>query len=153
VALGTRTTDRRGAVLRHLLRTPSSRRPDDRVARALRSTGLEHVHGAAASRLATGDQRLLQVARAVATGRSALLLDEPAAGMSPDERARLRGVLRHLASQGRGVLLVEHDMRLVGEVADRVTVLHQGRVLRTGTPDEVRSDPAVRRVFLGTLPA
>jgi branched-chain amino acid transport system ATP-binding protein len=71
--------------------------------------------------------------------------------MTAGERRRLRDVLRHLASRGTGILLVEHDLRLVGEVADRVTVLDQGRVLARGTPDQVRSDPAVRKAFLGTL--
>jgi ABC-type branched-subunit amino acid transport system ATPase component len=123
------------------------------VPEALAATGMAHVAGADPQRLTSGDQRLLQVARAVATGAPALLLDEPAAGMTVDERARLRAVLRHLAARGLGVLLVEHDMRLVGEVADRVTVLHQGRVLACGTPDEVRADPAVRRAYLGTLGA
>jgi branched-chain amino acid transport system permease protein len=152
VALGARAGARvRLAVLRHLVATPSSRRSDPRVPAALAATGLQHVVGADPQRLTAGDQRLLQVARAVATGAPALLLDEPAAGMTGDERGRLGSVLRHLASQGRAVLLVEHDMRLVGEVADRVTVLHQGRVLACGTPDQVRSDPAVRRAYLGTL--
>ena len=152
VALGARGGARlRLAVLRHLLSTPSSRRSDPRVPEALAATGLQHVAGADPQRLTSGDQRLLQVARAVATGAPALLLDEPAAGMTGDERNRLRAVLRHLASEGRAVLLVEHDMRLVGEVADRVTVLHRGRVLACGTPDQVRADPAVRRAYLGTL--
>jgi len=152
VALGARGgSTQRQAVLRHLLATPSSRRPDPTVAAALDATGLSHVRGADPRRLTAGDQRLLQVARAVATGAPALLLDEPAAGMTADERTRLGAVLRHLASRGTGVLLVEHDMRLVGAVADRVTVLHQGRVLACGTPDQVRSDPAVRRAYLGTL--
>ena len=162
VALGTRgrrahdpahdpSSHRGHAVLRHLLATPSSRQPDPAPEEALAATGLSHVRGADPRRLTAGDQRLLQVARAVATGAPALLLDEPAAGMTADERGRLAAVLRHLASRGTGVLLVEHDMRLVGAVADRVTVLHQGRVLASGTPDEVRSDPAVRRAYLGTL--
>ncbi|MDX6266398.1 MAG: branched-chain amino acid transport system ATP-binding protein livM [Frankiales bacterium] len=152
VALGARGGGgRRLAVLRHLLATPSSRLDDPRVRAALQATGLTHVTGADPQRLTSGDQRLLQVARAVATGAPALLLDEPAAGMTADERTRLRAVLRHLAARGTGVLLVEHDMRLVGEVADRVTVLHQGRVLACGTPDQVRRDPAVRSAYLGTL--
>ncbi len=81
-----------------------------------------------------------------------LLLDEPAAGMSAAERSRLAGVLRALAGNGVAVLLVEHDMRLVGAVADRVTVLDQGRVLAVGTPEQVRRDPAVRRAYLGGTP-
>jgi branched-chain amino acid transport system permease protein len=140
------------AVLRHLLATPSSRLPRDEVPQVLAAVGLEHVVGADPMRLTAGDQRLLQVARAVATGARVLLLDEPAAGMTPGERARLRTVLRSLAARGHAVLLVEHDMRLVGEVADVVTVLDQGRVLMTGTPEEVRADPRVRACYLGTGP-
>ncbi len=145
-------------VLRHLLATPSSRGWDSgsvsgAVLDALELTDLTHVLGADPQGLTSGDQRLLQVARAVATGARVLLLDEPAAGMTTDERTRLAIVLRTLAGNGAAVLLVEHDMRLVGEVADEVTVLDQGRVLAHGTPDEVRADPAVRRAYLGgTLP-
>jgi branched-chain amino acid transport system permease protein len=156
VAVGSRGGSRRRfAVLRHLLSTPSSRltTQDRVVSRALQDVGLEHVVGADPQRLPAGDQRLLQVARAVATGAQVLLLDEPAAGMTADERARLAAVLRRLAGNGAAVLLVEHDMRLVGAVADRVTVLDTGRVLASGTPEQVRADPAVRRAYLGTGPA
>jgi len=128
-----------GAVIRHLLATPSSRSDhlEQLTEQALRDVGLGHVIGADALRLTVGDQRLLQVARAVATGATVLLLDEPAAGMSADERQRLAQALRRLASQGRAVLLVEHDLGLVAEVADRVTVLSGGRVRSTGRPSEV----------------
>lgn len=156
VAVGARGGRRGPAlpVLRHLLATPSSRRPDgqEQVDRALELTGLQHVAGSDPQRLAAGDQRLLQVARAVAAGARVLLLDEPAAGMSADERDRLGRVLRRLVGNGAAVLLVEHDMRLVGQVADRVTVLDAGTVLATGTPDAVRADPAVRRAYLGAGP-
>jgi branched-chain amino acid transport system permease protein len=143
------------AVLRHLLATPASRRGVQElvVRRALDDVGLAHVVGADPRRLTSGDQRLLQVARAVATGARVLLLDEPAAGMTAEERTRLVAVLRTLAGNGAAVLLVEHDMRLVGKVADRVTVLDGGRVLATGTPDQVRADPDVRRAYLGAGPA
>jgi branched-chain amino acid transport system permease protein len=141
------------AVVRDLLATPTSRaaaRTRRRVAdSALGLTGLSAVAGRDAAALTVGEQRLLQVARAVATGAAVLLLDEPAAGMTPDERERLRGVLRALAGNGLAVLLVEHDMALVGAVADRVTVLAAGRVLSTGRPEAVRADPAVRSAYLG----
>lgn len=147
---------RSGAVLRHLLATPGSRRAAatrQRVVRAaLGSTGLAGAASRDPRGLAVGEQRLLQVARVVATGAEVLLLDEPAAGMTAAERARLAQVLRALAGNGRAVLLVEHDMRLVGAVADRVSVLDQGRVLAVGTPDQVRADPAVRRAYLGGAP-
>lgn len=140
-----------GTVVRHLLATPGSRAATatrQRVVQAaLRSTGLAGDRDPRT--LTVGDQRLLQIARVVATGAQVLLLDEPAAGMTEDERRRLAQVLRGLAGNGAAVLLVEHDMRLVGEVADRVTVLDQGRVLAVGTPEQVRADPAVRRAYLG----
>jgi ABC-type branched-subunit amino acid transport system ATPase component/ABC-type branched-subunit amino acid transport system permease subunit len=142
---------RRWSVLRHLVATPSSRTGAHEAAvdRTRTETGLEHLRGVDPQRLATGDQRLLQVARAVATGARVLLVDEPAAGMTREERARLAAVLRRLAGNGLAVLLVEHDMRLVGEVADRVTVLDLGRVLASGPVDVVRADPAVHRAYLG----
>ena len=119
------------------------------MAAALRRTGLTHVADADPATLTVGEQRLLQVARAVATGASVLLLDEPAAGTTAGERARLVEVLRGLAGAGLAVLLVEHDMRLVGAVADRVTVLSAGRRLASGRPAQVRADPAVQRAYLG----
>jgi branched-chain amino acid transport system permease protein len=141
------------AVLRHLLATPSSRlagRTRERVvAHALAQTALTHVADEDPRTLAVGEQRLLQVARVVATGAQVLLLDEPAAGMTADERTRLATVLRALAGNGAAVLLVEHDMRLVSAVADRVVVLDRGRVLAAGRPDQVRADPRVRRAYLG----
>lgn len=155
VAVGARGGSRSSyAVARHLFGTPSSRRSrlPSVVSRALADTELTHVVAADPRRLTTGDQRLLQIARAVATGAQVLMLDEPAAGMTADERRRLGSVVRRLAGHGAAVLLVEHDMRLVGEVADRVTVLAAGRVLTTGPADEVRSDPAVHRAYLGVGP-
>jgi ABC-type branched-subunit amino acid transport system ATPase component/ABC-type branched-subunit amino acid transport system permease subunit len=154
VAVGVRGGSRpRHAVLRHALATPSSRLAAQRsaavVANALRETRLTPVASFAPAELTVGEQRLLQIARALATGARVLLLDEPAAGMSADERARLRHVLRRLAGNGIAVLLVEHDMRLVNAVADRVTVLDAGQVIATGRPKDVQSDPAVQRAYLG----
>jgi ABC-type branched-subunit amino acid transport system ATPase component len=117
---------------------------------SLIDVGLDGPVGALpAHRLDSADQRLLQVARALATGAPALLLDEPAAGMSTDDRRRLAGVLRRLADKGYGLLLVEHDMALVGTVADRVTVLDAGRVIAAGSFAEIQRDPAVRAAYLG----
>ncbi|MCU1693313.1 MAG: transporter, partial [Frankiales bacterium] len=119
------------------------------VRTALARCGLTGVADADPATLPVGEQRLLQVARAVATGADVLLLDEPAAGTTARERARLATVLRGLAASGAAVLLVEHDLRLVAAVADRVTVLHDGRRLASGLPDDVRADAAVRRAYLG----
>ncbi|MDT7550293.1 MAG: branched-chain amino acid transport system ATP-binding protein livM [Actinomycetota bacterium] len=154
VAVGVRGAVRpRHAVLRHLLATPSSRVAAQRstavVRSALRESRLGAVADADPAALTVGEQRLLQIARVLGTGAQVLLLDEPAAGMTPDERGRLRHVLRRLAGNGHAVLLVEHDMRLVNAVADRVTVLDAGQVIARGRPDEIRADPAVRRAYLG----
>ena len=150
-AVGARVLSAPWAVLRHLVATPTSRagRELALARQALHDTGLAHLAGADPERVATGDQRLLQLARAVATGARVLLVDEPAAGMTAQERLRLAAVLRRLAGNGLAVLLVEHDMRLVGEVADRVTVLDVGRVLASGPVEVVRADPAVHRAYLG----
>jgi branched-chain amino acid transport system permease protein len=150
-AVGARVRSTPWAVLRHLFATPTSRASQEHALarQALHDTGLEHLAGADPDRVASGDQRLLQLARAVATGARVLLVDEPAAGMTAQERVRLAAVLRRLAGNGLAVLLVEHDMRLVGDVADRVTVLDVGRVLASGPVDVVRADPAVHRAYLG----
>ena len=132
---------------RTLLGTPRARRSDDVVHAAAHVRDLPP--DALPAVLPYGDQRLLQVLRAAATGADVLLLDEPAAGMSAAETARLADLLRDLARNGRAVLLVEHNVRFVAAVADRVTVLAAGRVLAEGTPDEVRADPAVREAYLG----
>jgi len=156
VAVGARGgSTTRFAAVRHLLATPTSRGYQSPLAveRAMTLTGLAHAAGADPRRLSTGDQRLLQVSRAVATGARVLLLDEPAAGMTAAERTRLAAVLRGLAGEGIAVLLVEHDMRLVGEVADWVTVLDSGRVIADGPVDQVRADPRVRLAYLGAGPA
>lgn len=154
VAVGARSREHTPLlVLRELLATPAGRRSSATrrqvVASALTSVGLAARASAPTSQLDSAEQRLLQVARAVATGAPALLLDEPAAGMSAAQRARLVDVLRGLAARGHGVLLVEHDMAFVGRVADRVTVLAAGNVIATGPPDVVRRDPVVARAYLG----
>ena len=155
VSIAARALDGSRAVgLRELLRTPGGRAASAKRAaaaqQAMAAVGLADQADVATAELDSGQQRLLQIARGVATGARALLLDEPAAGMSAQQRARLGDVLRALAKRGHGVLLVEHDMHLVGRVADRVTVIAEGRVLATGAPDVVRRDPAVARAYLGS---
>ena len=104
--------------------------------------------GTLAGSLAHVDRRLVELARALATGPSVLLLDEPAAGLDAGDTARLGPVLR-AAAAGRAVVLVEHDMGLVMSVSDRVVVLDAGRVIAEGRPAEVRADPAVIAAYLG----
>jgi branched-chain amino acid transport system permease protein len=154
-AVGARAQERVPlAGLRHLVASPISRALADKrrrvTAGALTAVGLDGVGRLPADRLDSADQRLLQVARALATGAPALLLDEPAAGMAAPDRRRLAGVLRRLADDGYGVLLVEHDMALVRSVADRVTVLDAGRVIASGAFAEIQRDPAVRAAYLGS---
>ncbi|HET7310451.1 MAG TPA: ATP-binding cassette domain-containing protein, partial [Mycobacteriales bacterium] len=159
VAVGVRATEQRlaGHGWRHLFATPRARGiarvRQGRAVAALANVGLATRADVPAGSLDSAEQRLLQIARVGATGAHALLLDEPAAGMSQPQRVQLGDVLRSLAGLGHGVLLVEHDMALVGRVADRVTVLAEGRVIASGAPDAVRADPEVQRAYLGDVTA
>lgn len=101
-----------------------------------------------ARELAHGEQRALEIAMALAADPELLLLDEPTAGMSPEETRDMMDLVRRLAAE-RTLILVEHKMKLVMDLCRRLIVLHQGQLLAEGTPDEVRADAEVRRVYLG----
>jgi branched-chain amino acid transport system ATP-binding protein len=118
------------------------------VADLLRPFGLAGREGIVAGMLAYGEQRQLEIAMACAQDPGLLLLDEPLAGMGPEEARRLVALLGTLKG-GRAMLLVEHDMEAVFALADRISVLVAGRIIATGTPSEIRGNAAVRDAYLG----
>jgi branched-chain amino acid transport system ATP-binding protein len=137
-----------------LLRNPKAVREERDTIRAsytiLKKVGLDrHVNDPAAN-LPYGAQRRLEIARAMATEPFLLLLDEPAAGMNPNETKELDDLIERLRDEeGMSVLLIEHDMRLVMRISDRVAVVDYGRKIAEGTPEQIREDPEVIRAYLG----
>jgi branched-chain amino acid transport system ATP-binding protein len=115
---------------------------------ALARVGLRERAAVRVDRLSHGEQRQLEIAMALATQPRLLLLDEPMAGMGPDESARMTAMLRELKG-GVTILLIEHDMETVFALADRITVLVYGRVIASGDPAAIRADAAVREAYLG----
>ncbi len=120
---------------------------------ALKRVGLEDLALEAASRLTAGQQRLLEIARLLASGAEILLLDEPGAGLRAGEKRELAHLLKALAREGYTVLLVDHDMDLVMGLADRVVVMNYGEKIAEGTPKEVQRNPLVRAAYLGEVEA
>jgi branched-chain amino acid transport system permease protein len=118
--------------------------------RQLQRIGMGELMHEQAGNLALGQQRLMEIARALAADPILLLLDEPAAGLRLKEKEGLATVLRQLRDEGLSILLVEHDMDLVMGLVDRVVVMEFGTKLIEGTPDEVQASPAVRAAYLGT---
>ncbi|HET8662330.1 MAG TPA: ABC transporter ATP-binding protein [Micromonosporaceae bacterium] len=147
------SVQREAGVAARMLPAPRRRRAlVDQCLELLDTVGLagrEHLRAAA---LSHGERRQLELAVALGARPRLLLLDEPAAGMSPAETARLTELVRGLPREVT-VLLIEHDLDVVFGLADRVTVLHLGRHLATGTPQQVRADPAVREAYLGASDA
>ena len=147
---------RRAPFWPRLLFLPSSR-SEERAAReqalaGLARVGLRERALERAVNLSYGEQRRVEIARALASQPRILLLDEPTAGMNPPEAAAVGRLVREVAREGRAVLLIEHNVRLVMELCDRITVLNFGRVIARGTPAEVAKDPAVVAAYLGEGP-
>ena len=124
------------------------REMEEQAAALLKMVELDKHHHRLAMNLAHGEQRALEIALALACNPSLLLLDEPTAGMSPEETTAMMDLIIRLAAQ-RTVILVEHKMKLVMGISNRLIVLHHGELLAEGTPDDVRANDEVRRVYLG----
>jgi len=152
VMVGAHATTRAG-FLAAAFRLPAHRREElqirDRAVGCLRRTGLADWAHRPAEELPLGQQRALQLARALCGRPRLLLLDEPASGLRAAERGRLADLVEDLRGDGLTILLVEHDVGFVMRLADRVTVLDLGRVIADGTAAEIRADPRVVSAYLG----
>jgi branched-chain amino acid transport system ATP-binding protein len=141
-------------VFQAMFTTPAARREErlveQRAVEALRRLGLERYADTYARNLPYGLQRRLEIVRALASGPQLLLLDEPAAGLNSQEKVELMTIISGLRAQGLTIFLIEHDMRVVMEISDRIVVLDHGEVIAEGTPVEVRNDRRVIEAYLGS---
>ncbi len=144
---------RRSTLLEIILRAPRCRAEEEQARReaieALEAVGLTEKADWLAQRLTLAEQRLLEIARALALRPELILLDEPAAGMNPQESAALMMLLRKLRDRGITLLLIEHDMRVVMGISDQLTVLNFGKIIAEGTPAEISAHPTVIEAYLG----
>ena len=143
----------RAGLFSSMFRTPAQRREEARaVERAMRElafVGLDTQYNGLAGNLSYGNQRLLEIARALASDPRFLILDEPAGGMNDQETADLMGLIHAIRARGITVLLIEHDMNLVMRVCTKLVVLEYGAVIAEGTPEEIKKNPQVIEAYLG----
>ena len=150
IAMYSRTKSR---LLAGILRTKSERKEEIECIKEsleqLHYVGIEKYWDLKAQELSYGDQRRLEIARALATHPKLLLLDEPVAGMNPQEKIEMISLIRDIQSKGYSILLIEHDMNLVMDVSDYVVVVDHGIKIAEGTPNEIQSNQLVIEAYLG----
>lgn len=140
-------------ILGAILRDKATRDEEQQIAEKsyslLEKVGLANLANEFAENLSYGAQRRLEIARALATEPMLLLLDEPAAGMNPQETKELVDLIHEISSDGQSILLIEHDMKLVMSLSDRIFVMDYGKKIAEGTPAQIRVNPAVIKAYLG----